>query len=206
VTVAPGAAARAPAIPGSPEPLADAAEIPDASVPFERGADFSAAGPGAIESAGVMTGAGSVAAAAGRTGGAWNEPASGPSHPTVIATVATRWRARRCSGPNAATRVASRPRASAATSAIRQPTNAAHATHRATVKAPMMAESDATVLGRSRTWSHDGTPVMGQSPHCSSAHGTPTTRASRASAAPSPRSQRAVAMLTVGDVMGHAPG
>ena len=203
VTVAPGAAARAPETPGTPE-VADAADAPDASVPPGVGADLSAAGPGAVVSAVAV--AGPVAAPTGRTGGAWSGPASGPSQPTVIATVATRWRARRCSGPNAVTRVASRPRASAATSAARQATNAAHATHRATVKAPMMAESDATVPGRSRTWSHEGTPVMGHSPQRSSANGTPTTRASRASAAPSPRSQRVSAMLAVGEVMGHAPG
>ena len=117
---------------------------------------------------GVAFGAGlgaGVLAAAGRAGSDGREgPASGPSQPTVIATVATRWRARRWIGPTAATRDASRPRTSAMISATRQATNTTHATHSATVNAPMIAESDATVPGRSRSWSREGRPVIGQWP------------------------------------------
>ena len=159
---------------------------------------------------GVALGAGlgaGVLAAAGRAGSDGREaPASGPSQPTVIATVATRWRARRWIGPTAATRDASRPRTSAMISATRQATNTTHATHSATVNAPMIAESDATAPGRSRSWSREGRPVMGQWPQATSAQGTATTSPTSAAAAPAPRSQRPADMDAVGELMVHAPG
>ena len=115
-------------------------------------------------------------------------PASGPSEPAVIATVATSLPARPWSGPTARSRPGSRPRSSATISAATHTAKTAHTAQSATVNTPITASSDATVPGRSRSWRPDGRPVIGQSPHRISASGTPTSSTSSTTAAATPRS------------------